>query len=29
MKLKFDISDKKHPDPFIFEDEEKLYIFAI
>lgn len=28
MKLKFDINDKKQPDPFIFKDNGKFYIFA-
>lgn len=28
MKLKFEINDKKHPDPYIFEDNGKFYIFA-
>ena len=28
MKLKFDVKDKKQPDPFIFEDDGKFYIFA-
>ena len=28
MKLRFDIKGKKQPDPFIFEDEGKFYIFA-
>lgn len=28
MKLNFDLKNKKQPDPFIFDDEGKLYIFA-
>ena len=28
MKLKFDVENKKQPDPFIFENEGKFYIFA-
>ena len=28
MKLKFDISGKFQPDPFIFEDGDKLYIYV-
>lgn len=28
MKLIFDVNDKTHPDPFIFEDGDKLYIYA-
>ena len=28
MKLKFDVKDKFQPDPFIFEDGDKLYIYA-
>ena len=28
MKLKFDISGKHQPDPFIFEDGDKLYIYV-
>jgi hypothetical protein len=28
MKLKFDVEDKHQPDPFIFEDGEKLYLYV-
>ncbi len=28
MKLKFDVLDKKQPDPFVFEDDGRFYIFA-
>lgn len=28
MKLKFDLKDKKQPDPFIFEDGGKFYIYV-
>lgn len=28
MKLKFDVSGKHQPDPFIFKDEGKLYIYV-
>ena len=28
MKLKFDVKGKTQPDPFIFEDEGKLYLFV-
>ena len=28
MKLKFDVKDRHQPDPFIFEDGEKLYLYV-
>ena len=28
MKLKFDVADKYQPDPFIFEDCGKLYLYV-